>query len=100
MRADALAQGTHDTARDDSALTKLRPGGQNRAQPGEIIKRDARIPVMLVMVANVSRKDQDSLPKRGYRRAGQMKRGHAARDGRVLADDADVLDHDVPGTVG
>ncbi len=60
-------------------------------------RRDTRVPVMLEMVADVARQDEERLEPGRNRGAGDRVFFFFALHGAVLADQADVLRGDMPG---
>src|SRR5262245_15343207 len=76
--------------------TKASALHQRLVQLRQMVERDAWIPMVLEMVANIAWQDKDRLRPGRNGRAGNRILFLVALYGAVLADQADVLNRDVP----
>ena len=98
-RANAVAKRREDRAPDNrvllEALTRYKPF----VQVGQAIKRNARIPVMLDVVANIAGQNKDRLQQSGDSGAGDSIFFFLTLHRAVLANNPRILNSDMPRAI-
>jgi hypothetical protein len=88
-----------DGSPDHGVRAKTLTHHQLLVQVGQTIERNARIPVVLEVIANVARQENDRLEPGGNCGASDRVFLFLALHGAMLADDADVLNRNVPSAI-